>query len=184
MHTTSITGDLAGRFKMGLLYGVNAPPNVRGPGLKADLISPAIGEGKGDIRTLALATNLGLGRLAPAERERWGEDKTWSGESVDSWLMNGGLIRESIIHCQCTCMYVDVCTCVTCGRITTYTIHVCEKLWSGLYHDKFHFHTLCCGLYIYYIIWLYNRLASFHGWANFQSISMSAMDEDNAFMML
>ena len=46
----------------GLLYGVKAPPSARGAGVKADFMSPERGEGKGESRTLALATNFGLGR--------------------------------------------------------------------------------------------------------------------------
>ena len=91
---------------------MKAPPSAPGAGLKADFVSPEIGDGNGDSRTLALATNFGLGRWAPAERGRWGKARGWSGASVDSWLVNGGLVSESIIHCQCVC----VC--------------VCERLWE------------------------------------------------------
>lgn len=94
-----ITGDFVGRFKTGLWYGVKAPPISLGPaGLKAEPVSPAVGEGKGDNRTLALVTNLGLGLWVPAaEMEHRGEEKPRSG---DSRLVKGGLMRDNIIHCQ------------------------------------------------------------------------------------
>ena len=115
-----ITGDLAGRFKTGLLQGVNAPPRGLAAGVKADPMSPATGEGKGESRTLALATNLGLGWQAPAaERERRGEDKARSGESVDSRLVKGGSMSDSIIHCKGMC----ACVCMQSKLLQIVTIH-------------------------------------------------------------
>ena len=89
---------------------MKAPPRGLGAGQNAEPMSPATGEGKGDNRTLALATNFGLGRKAPAaERERRGEDKARSGESVNSRLVKGGLIKDNIIHCK----GMRVCMCMT-----------------------------------------------------------------------